>query len=76
MRPPKPKTTGLRIACVLTLIGLALIVWPLLDPRPVPVIVAMSVAQGIGTLAFLLYLRAVYVDARRKGIFRDEEEGA
>ena len=54
-----------RVAAVLALIGLALFVWSVLDPRPVPVVVAMSVGQGIGTLSFLLYLLAVYLDLRR-----------
>ena len=54
-----------RVAAVLALIGLTLFVWSVLDPRPVPVVVAMSVGQGIGTLSFLLYLLAVYLDLRR-----------
>ena len=54
-----------RVAAVLALIGLALFVWSVLDPRPVPVVVGMSVGQGIGTLSFLLYLLAVYLDLRR-----------
>ncbi len=38
----------LAAACVLALVALALIVWSLLDPRPIPVILAMSLAQGLG----------------------------
>ncbi len=44
--------TGLRISAVLTLMALALMCWSLLVPTPLPVMVAMSVAQGLGTLAF------------------------
>jgi hypothetical protein len=70
-----------RAAAVLALVGLALFVWSVLDPRPVPVVVAMSVGQGIGTLSFLLYLLAVYLDLRRarvlgKGTDVAEESGA
>ena len=58
-------TTLLRISAVLTLIALALMVWSMLDPTPLPVMLAMSVAQGLGTLAFSLYGLAVYKDLRR-----------
>mgnify|MGYP000193283105 CR=1 FL=1 len=51
-----------RWACVLALVALALIVYSLLVPKPLPVIVAMSVAQGIGTLSLLLFLLVVRQD--------------
>jgi peptidoglycan/LPS O-acetylase OafA/YrhL len=55
---------AIRIACVLALVALGLIVWSLLDPRPVPVILAMSIAQGIGTLSFGTFLWVVALDLR------------
>jgi hypothetical protein len=61
-----------RAASVLALVGLALFVWSVLDPRPVPVVVAMSVGQGIGTLSFLLYLAAVLIDLRRSKVLGKE----
>lgn len=69
----KPATL-LRVSAVLTLIALALMVWSMLDPRPLPVMLAMSVAQGIGTLAFALYGIAVYRDLRR--IRRERRESS
>jgi hypothetical protein len=54
----------LQIACTLALFALALIVWSLLDPRPIPVILAMSVAQGLGTLSFAAFLFVVVRDLR------------
>lgn len=54
-----------RIAAVLTLIGLALMVWSMVDPTPLPVMLAMSVGQVVGTGAFALYGLAVYIDLRR-----------
>lgn len=51
-----------RIACGLALIALALIAFSLLVPKPLPVIVAMSVAQGIGTLSLLIFLSVVWRD--------------
>ena len=54
-----------RAAAVLALVGVALFVWSVVDPRPVPVVVAMSVGQGIGTLSFLLYVLAIYLDLSR-----------
>jgi hypothetical protein len=51
-------------ACVLALAALALIVWSLFDPRPVPVIAAMSVGQVLGTLSFGAFLLVVVRDLR------------
>jgi peptidoglycan/LPS O-acetylase OafA/YrhL len=54
----------IRAACVLALLALGLIVWSLVDPRPIPVILAMSLAQAIGTLSFAAFLVVVLRDLR------------
>jgi hypothetical protein len=56
----------LALAAILTLIGLALMVWSMAEPTPMPVILAMSVGQGLGILAFLLFGVVVLVDQLRK----------
>lgn len=62
--PPNEKL--LRIACVLALVALPLMVWSVFDPRVWPVLVALSVGQGIGTLSFVLFLVAVGRDLHLK----------
>lgn len=57
--------TGLRISAVLTLLALALMCWSLLVPTPLPVMLAMSAGQALGTLAFLIYGIAVVKDITR-----------
>ncbi len=52
----------LRIASVLALIGLALMVWSVLSPTPLPVLVGLSIGQAIGTLSFVLFLGVVAAD--------------
>ena len=52
-------------ACVLGLIGLALMTWSLFDQGWIPVMAAMSVGQGIGTLSFALFLVIVIIDLRK-----------
>lgn len=52
------------VSAILTLIALALMVWSMLDPNPLPVMIAMTVGQGIGTLAFGLYLYVIVHDIR------------
>jgi CHASE2 domain-containing sensor protein len=52
-------------ACVLGLIGLALMSWSLFDQGWIPVMMAMSVGQGIGTLSFALFLVIVIIDLRK-----------
>ncbi len=53
----------IRVACVLSLIGLAIMAYSILSPRPLPVILAMSVGQIIGGTGFVCYLLAVVIDA-------------
>lgn len=55
-----------RLACVLALVALGLMCWSVLNPRPLPVIFAMSVGQGIGIFAFLCYLLAVLIDVGQR----------
>jgi hypothetical protein len=55
----------LRWAAILTIVALALMIWSMLVPTPLPVMLAMSVGQLIGTLAFTLYGLVVIQDFRR-----------
>jgi hypothetical protein len=48
-------------ACVLNLLAIALMIWSVLDPTPLPVMVVMSLGQVIGTCGLLCYLAAVLV---------------
>jgi hypothetical protein len=54
----------LQAACASALAALALFVWSLLDPRPIPVILAMSLGQVLGTLSFAAFLLVVAYDLR------------
>lgn len=72
MKLPKlpSNETLLRVACVLGLIALPMMVWSVFDPTVWPVLVALSVGQGIGTISFLLFLVVVARDlavARKLG---------
>ena len=53
-----------RRACYLALAALALIVWSLVDPAPLPVIGAMTVGQVVGTLSLLFFVYAIVADLR------------
>ena len=55
----------LQFSAVLTLLALALMVWSMLAPTPLPVMLAMTVGQGLGTLALGTYLFVVVTDLRR-----------
>lgn len=50
---------ALRLAAVFTLVGLALMVWSMVQPTPLPVMLAMTAGQTIGTAAFGLYIYVV-----------------
>jgi hypothetical protein len=64
--------TLLRVSAVLTILGLAMMIWSLLVPTPMPVMLAMSVGQAFGTMAFGLYLLAIVIDLRRNRRARRE----
>jgi len=54
----------LKLACLLTLISLALMSWGILHPKPLAVIAAMSIGQGVGILGVLLFGGVVAPDIR------------
>jgi hypothetical protein len=60
----------LSIACIFALVALALMVWSLLQPTPMPVLVAMSLGQVIGTVSLLMFLAVVLADMRRAHLER------
>ena len=64
--PTRRETRLLQLAAVLTLIGLSLMVWSILQPTPLPVMLAMSVGQAIGSSAFAIYLFVVIKELRRE----------
>jgi hypothetical protein len=57
-----PTDRALRIACLLGLIALAFMVTGVLLATPLPVVGAMSVAQGFGVLACLLFGLSIAAD--------------
>jgi hypothetical protein len=58
--------TLVRVACVLALVALPLMIWSVFVPTVWPVLVALSVGQGIGTFSFVLFLVAIARDLRVK----------
>jgi uncharacterized membrane protein YbhN (UPF0104 family) len=64
----------LQISAVVTLLALALMVWSMLQPTPLPVMLAMTVGQGLGTLALGAYLYVVIRDLRRSYVRRRDSE--
>ena len=64
----------LQISAVVTLVALALMVWSMLQPTPLPVMLAMTVGQALGTLALGAFLFVVVRDLRRSYIRRRDSE--
>jgi len=62
-----PRTFPRLIAasCALGLAAIALMVWSVVDPRPLQVILAMSVGQVLGTLSLAIFVFVVVADLRR-----------
>jgi hypothetical protein len=65
----------LAAACWLALVALGLMIWSLFDPKPIPVVVAMSVGQVLGTLSLLSFAYVVVVDWRQEVTRPKEGEG-
>jgi hypothetical protein len=54
----------LAVASSFALLAVALMIWSLFDPRPIPVIVAMSIGQVLGTFSLLAFIYVVVADWR------------
>jgi hypothetical protein len=52
-------------SALMTLLALGLMVWSVLQPTPLPTILAMSLGQVLGTAAFAMYVLAIIIDLRR-----------
>ena len=55
-----------RIACVLALLGLLVMVYPLLFPGALTVVLSMGLGHTLGIAAFACYLLAVIVDLAQR----------
>lgn len=55
----------IRVACGFALAALALMACSVVWPKPLPVILAMSVGHLLGGVAFVCYLTAILVDVSR-----------
>lgn len=60
-----PSQRALWWACIWGLLALVVTAWSILDPKPILVVAGMSVAQGLGGLAFLLFIVSVIAEYRR-----------
>lgn len=56
----------LRVACVLALVGLAVMIYPLLFPGALGIVLSMGVGHVIGIAAASLYVLAVVLDMARR----------
>ena len=52
------------VACVMALVGLALMLWSVFVPTVWPIMIAISAGQAIGTISFVVYLIVVARDVR------------
>lgn len=66
----------LRVACVMALVALPLMVWSIFSPTVWPVMLALSVGQGIGTLSFAIFLVIVARDLNVKRKLAKEASAA
>ncbi len=65
----------LRLAAAGALLALALMVAAFLLPGPVPLILFMSLGQGLGTLSFVAYLVVIALELRRAGVLSPKDSG-
>lgn len=50
-----------RRAAMLSMTSLVCIIWSVVVPRPLPVVVAMTIGQTVGTISLAIYLFAVLI---------------
>jgi hypothetical protein len=61
-----PVDRALRVACWLGLLALAIMIAGVVLGTPIPVVASMSVAQGLGVLACLLFGLSIAADVAAK----------
>jgi hypothetical protein len=66
----------LAVASSFALLAVALMIWSLFDPRPIPVVVAMSVGQALGTLSLLAFVYVIVADWRAQLALQGKVEPA
>jgi hypothetical protein len=54
------------VACILALLGLAVMIYPLLVPGALTVVLSMALGHTLGIAAFACYLLAVILDLARR----------
>jgi hypothetical protein len=64
-----------RLACGVGLLALACIAAGVLFPYALPVVLAMSVGQGLGALAFMCYLLAIVAEVLHHEAAQRELDG-
>ncbi len=64
------------LSAIATLAGVFLMVASLVSPKPILLVLAMSVGQGIGTLSLGLYLLAIVLDLQGGGTPAAYEQAA
>ena len=63
----------IRAAAVLAIVALPLMVWSVFNPTVWPILVALSLGQGLGTLSFLMFpvvvvREALFARAERRSL--------
>jgi hypothetical protein len=71
---PTRRDRVLRVACVMALVGLAFMVWSVLQPTWMPVMLGLTLGQLIGTLSFASYLVVLIADLGIRRRLREHEE--
>lgn len=55
-----------RVACLLALLGLLVMIYPLLFPSALGVVLSMAAGHALGIAAFACYLLAVVIDLAQR----------
>jgi hypothetical protein len=74
-----PTEKALRVAAAVGLVALALMCWGVLDPRPLQVVISMSVSQIFGGMAFIMFGLSIAADlaqARGRAVQQSGDTGA
>jgi hypothetical protein len=64
----------LYFSAVLTLLALALMCWSIIVPHPFQVVVAMTVGQALGTLAFVMFGAVILLDLKKAKVLDEKGE--
>ena len=66
---PRNLERWLRLACVVSIVGIVLMMWALFDSSALAITMFMTAGQALGSLSLLIFVVVIVLDLKRRNVF-------